>query len=120
VIKKLLPPLLLLFSILIGCQSQSNVNANEDKLYTDAQEVFEAIKSYDDSAHDKIEEFKATYINNVDDYESQRDLLVSMDKLTGAYIMYNTSVGLDDKEAMKQYQDVMDTTLSSLEETFNN
>jgi len=109
--------------MLIGCQSKEDTDA----LRADAEEVYLSIKDEvengefrSDSEYDEAVEFKETYIFNSDEYEDERELLSSMEKLIFSYESYQSSKYQGNEENAVEFKKRVDEALLELENQFNN
>lgn len=114
---------ILLFSLLVliaGCQSQNN------NVKSDAEEIYTSIKTnytdniHDDSFKENAENFKSTYASNINDYKSDRELIISIENLINSYNLYYVSTGLGNEDAAKQYEEWIVEEIDNLDETFEN
>lgn len=112
--KYILSMCLLLF--VVGC---GNGALDEKQLYSDAKDVYEAIKNNESDAHDLAEEFSNNYIESGIDYSEYDELILNMDKLINGHKFYYIALGLDETETAEKKKKDMIEALSSLEEQFN-
>lgn len=112
----------LLLTFITACQNNQN-----DDLIKDAEYLFNVINNeitsnerlteYD---HDRIDKFKQRYINNYEKYESDRNLLLSMEKLINSYQLYYVAIGQGTEEDVDFYQKKLETALFDLDRVFIN
>ena len=114
---------ILLFSLLVliaGCQSQdNNVKSDAEEIYTSIKTNY-ADNTHDDSFKENAENFKSTYASNIDDYKSDRELIISIENLINSYNLYYVSTGLGNEDDAKQYEEWVVEEINNLDETFEN